>query len=230
MDSISLFAAFGAGIAIFFSPCIFPLIPSYLSYLTGVSFQDMDKIEDEKRKKEIRRVTFFHALCFVMGFSVIFVLLGTAVSALGEFFFKYQTILANIGAVIIIIFGLFILGVLKITPLMKEKKIEYKKKKIGYFSSFIVGATFAFAWTPCVGPILGSILVYAGSTADMIKGVILLSVFSLGLGLPFILASVLLNSFLTFVDKAKKALKVINIVCGAGLILFGILILTGGLR
>lgn len=230
MDNISLFAAFGAGIAIFFSPCIFPLIPSYLSYLTGVSFQDMDKMEDEKRKKEIKRVTVLHSLCFVLGFSIVFIALGTAVSALGEFFFNYQKIFANIGAVIIIIFGLFILGVLKITPLMKEKKIEYRKKKIGYISSLIVGATFAFAWTPCVGPILGSILVYAGSTADMVKGVVLLSVFSLGLGLPFILASVLLNSFLIFVNKAKKALKVINIVCGAGLILFGILILTGGLR
>ena len=230
MDNVSLLASFGAGIAIFFSPCIFPLIPSYLSYLTGVSFQDMDKIEDKQRTKEIRRITFFHSLCFVLGFSVIFILLGTAVSALGQFFYDYQKILANIGAVIIIIFGLFIVGVLKITPLMKEKKITYKKKKIGYFSSFIVGATFAFAWTPCVGPILGSILVYAGSTADMVKGVILLSVFSLGLAIPFMGAAILLNNFLVFVDKAKKVLKYINIICGIGLIIFGVLILTGGLR
>jgi cytochrome c-type biogenesis protein len=229
-SSVSYLVAFWSGVLVFLSPCIFPLIPSYLSYLTGISFKELKGDVTPKERRNIRITTMIHSLMFIIGFTVVFVSLGTTVSYMGKLLFDYQDVLKKISAVIIILFGLMITGVLRIGFLEKEKKIEYRKKSINYFGSLLVGATFAIAWTPCVGPILGSILVYASSTASMKLGVKLLTAFSLGLGVPFFLASLLVNSFLLFSSRIKAYLRWVNIIGGTVLVVFGILILTGGIR
>ena len=229
-SSVSYLVAFVAGFLIFLSPCILPLIPTYISYLTGISFHDLSGEVTREEKKKIRKLTIIHSLMFIIGFSIVFISLGTTVTFMGKALFKFQVILKNIGAVLIILFGLMITGAIKVGFLSKEKRISYKKKNVNYIGSFLVGATFALAWTPCVGPILGSILVYASSTASLKMGIQLLGVFSLGLAVPFFLSALLVNSFLLYFGKIKKYIKWVNIVGGTVLILFGVLILTGGIR
>jgi len=227
-ESISLLMAFGAGALAFLSPCILPLVPVYLSYLTGISFRELSgEVENEKRKK-IKLITAVHSLSFILGFSVIFVLLGAGITFLGRFFVEFQPALKKIGGALIILFALVIMGVIKFPLLNREKKISYKKEGVSVFGSMLVGATFAAAWTPCVGPILGSILVYASSTASLIKGIKLLFAFSLGLGLPFFLSSMAINSFLIYIKKIEKYMRFVTIFAGIILIIFGITLLTGG--
>jgi len=227
---VSFLVSFMAGIMVFFSPCILPLVPSYLSYLTGISFKELSGEVTDQAKKNVRLVTVFHSFFFVIGFSAVFVLLGMTASFLGNLLLEYQNILKIISGIFIIFFGLVITGFIKIGFLQKDKKIEYKKKGTGYLGSFLVGASFAFAWTPCVGPILGSILVYASSEADIKLGFKLLSVFSLGLALPFFIVSFAVNSFLLYMGKIKKYLRWINLIAGIILVVFGISILMGGIR
>jgi cytochrome c-type biogenesis protein len=228
--NVSYLVAFGSGVLIFLSPCIFPLIPSYLSYLTGISFKELKGDITPEDRNKVRIATMIHAIMFIIGFTIVFVALGTTVSYVGKMLFDFQDILKKVSAVIIILFGLMISGILRIGFLEKEKKVGYAKKSISYTGSLLVGATFAIAWTPCVGPILGSILVYASSTASMKLGVKLLTAFSLGLGVPFFISALLLNSFLLFSNKIKNYLRWINMAGGIILVVFGILILTGGIR
>lgn len=227
MESISFLAAFGAGILIFLSPCIFPLIPGYISYLTGVSFKEFSGEITDERKKDVKRLTVLHSLSFVLGFSIIFIALGATATILGKALLEHHIILRKIGGAIIILFGLIIMGVIKIPFMQREKKLSYKKHGISVLGSILVGATFALAWTPCVGPVLGGILVYASSTASVKEGIKLLFAFSLGLGIPFILSAILINSFLTFIKKIEKYLKYVNIGAGLVLLVFGILLLIG---
>jgi len=226
-ENISLIMAFAAGILAFLSPCVLPLVPAYLSYLTGVSFRELSGPATPARKREIRLATVFHALCFILGFSIIFVLLGASVTLLGKLLFQYQEALKKIGGVAIIFFGLVIMNVIKIPILSGEKKFSYKKDSISFLGSIVVGAIFAGAWTPCIGPILGSILIYASSAESTKVGIRLLSAFSLGLGLPFLLAALLVNTFLAYIKKIEKYLRWIKIAAGVILIIFGILMITG---
>lgn len=216
-----------AGVFAFLSPCVLPLIPAYLSYLTGVSFREISGPATPARRRKIRLITVFHALGFILGFSIIFVLLGASVTLLGKLLFEYQVPLKKIGALAIIFFGLVIMDVIKIPILSSEKKFSYKKEGISFLSSVVVGAIFAAAWTPCIGPILGSILIYASSAESARSGIKLLSAFSLGLGLPFFLAALLLNTFLAYIKKIEKYLRWIKIAAGVILIIFGILLITG---
>ncbi len=227
--NISYAVSFIAGFLLFFSPCILPLIPSYISYLTGISFKELSGDLNVAEGKRIRTFTIIHSLLFILGFSVVFVMLGMTVTLMGRFFLEYQSILKKAGAVIIIFFGLTIAGAFKIGILQREKKITYRKKSISYLGSLLVGVTFAFAWTPCVGPVLGSILIYASSTANIRLGFRLLSIFSLGLAIPFFVSSLLVNSFLLYFKKIKNYIKWVNIIAGIILIIFGIAILLGGL-
>ncbi|MFH1790552.1 MAG: cytochrome c biogenesis protein CcdA [Candidatus Omnitrophota bacterium] len=229
-SNISYAVAFAAGMMVFLSPCILPLIPTYLSYLTGMSFKELEGEITPEKKRRIRARTVAHSLMFIIGFSVVFILLGTTVSFLGRLLLDYQRILKTVSAVLIIGFGLMITGALNIGFLQKEKQVQYRKKGTSYIGSLLVGAAFAFAWTPCVGPILGSILVYASSTASVARGITLLSVFSAGLAVPFFLTGFLINSFLLHFNKIKKIMRVINVLGGIILIVFGVLILTGGVR
>ncbi|MDD5438695.1 MAG: cytochrome c biogenesis protein CcdA [Candidatus Omnitrophica bacterium] len=229
-STVSYAIAFISGLLVFMSPCILPLIPTYISYLTGVAFKELTGEITPEIRRRIRLVTVVHSLLFIIGFSVIFVLLGTTVSYAGKMLLHYQVLLKKISAAIIILFGLMITGVFRIAFLEKEHRVEYRKSGVTYLGSFIVGATFAFAWTPCVGLVLGSILAYASSTASVALGVRLLVVFSLGLAIPFFAAALLINSFLLYVKKIRRYIGIINKIGGIILIGFGVLILTGGVR
>jgi len=227
MEQISYLVAFTAGLLVFLSPCILPLIPAYLSYLTGVSFNESSSDNTKKRKRQIMILTIFHALSFIIGFSIVFVALGASLTLLGSLLYEYQPIIKKVGGILIIFFSLMIMGVIKLPFLQKEAKFSYKRESVSFISSFIVGAVFAAAWTPCVGPILGSILVYASSTASIKTGIKLLTVFSIGLAIPFFLAALAMNSLLAYIEKVKKYLRVINVVAGSILLIFGVLLIFG---
>lgn len=230
MADISYAVSFMAGVSVFFSPCILPLIPSYLSYLTGISFKEMSDALTEEKRKGARILTAVHSLLFIAGFSVIFIILGMTVTAVGRLFLEYQDILKKAGALLIILFGLYIAGILKIGALAGERKIPYSKAGVSYAGSFLVGIVFALAWTPCVSPALGAILAYASTTADMMKGLKLLTVFSAGLAIPFFISGLAINSFLLYFGKIKPYIKWVNIISGAILVIFGLAILAGGVR
>ena len=230
MENVSFVMAFTAGFLTFMSPCLLPLIPAYLSYLTGISFGEISGELAEERKRQVKRATIIHSLSFILGFTLVFVALGVGFTFLGQHLVEYQTLMQKIGGILIIFLALVIAGVVKLPFLQKEKKFSYKKEKVTVIGSILVGATFAAAWTPCVGPILGSILVYASSTASIKMGVQLLIAFSLGLAVPFFLSAVLINSFLAYMKKIEKYLRWVKIIVSIVLVVFGILLLTGNFR
>lgn len=227
MKDISFPLAFLAGILSFLSPCVLPLVPSYVSFITGVSFKDLTVGLDKKR---VRYLTMTNSAAFIAGFSTIFITLGISSSAIGKFLFQYMDLIRIIGGILVIIFGLFISGFLKLDFLMKDKKIYLSGKPAGYIGTFIVGMTFAAGWSPCIGPILGTILVYAGSKGSALYGFQLLSVYSLGLAVPFFISALAINVFLSYSPKIAKSMRIIMIVSGLLLIIFGILLLTDQLR
>lgn len=223
-SNLSLFIAFTAGLFTFISPCVLPLIPSYISFITGISFEQLTSAEDFKR---LRRRTVFHSLMFILGFSFIFIALGASATYLGSLLQKYQDWIARIGGGLIILFGLHIAGFIKIKFLQREKRVHIRDKPLGYFGSALVGLTFAAGWTPCIGPILGTILVFASTTENLYRGIFLLASYSLGLALPFFLTSLAVNSLLPYFKKITAHLRLISIISGIFLIAIGILLLTG---
>ena len=223
MKDVSFPFAFLAGILSFLSPCVLPLVPSYVSFITGISFKDLTVSVDRKR---IRYLTITNSVAFISGFSTVFIALGVSSSAIGSFLFEYLDLIRIIGGVLIIIFGLFISGFLKLDFLMKYKKIHLGGKPAGYLGTFIVGMTFAAGWSPCIGPILGTILVYAGSKGSAIYGLKLLAVYSLGLAVPFFISALAINSFLSYSKKLVRYMRMIMIISGVLLIVFGIMLLT----
>jgi len=227
MKDVSFSLAFFAGLLSFLSPCVLPLVPSYISFITGVSFEDLKSSDDRKR---IRFLTITNSLAFICGFSLIFIALGASSSIVGKFLFEYQDQIRIIGGIVVIFFGLFVSGALKLNFLTRERKFHLTGKPAGYIGTFFVGMTFAAAWTPCIGPILGTILVYASSKGSAVYGFKLLSVYSFGLALPFFLSSLMFNSFLSYSVKIRKYMRVIMIVSGLLLIVFGILLLTNNVR
>lgn len=227
MKDVSFSLAFLAGVFSFLSPCVFPLVPSYVSFITGISFEDLKEGAD---RKKIRYLTITNSLAFISGFSLIFIALGASSSAVGRFFFEYQEWIRIIGGVLVIFFGLFVSGVIKLDFLTRERKFHVSGKPAGYVGSFFVGLTFAAAWTPCIGPILGTILLYASSKGSAVYGFKLLSVYSLGLAVPFFLSSLMFNSFLTYSNKIRKYMRGIMIASGLLLIVFGVLLLTNNVR
>ncbi|MBI4684732.1 MAG: sulfite exporter TauE/SafE family protein [Nitrospirae bacterium] len=227
MKDVSFSFAFVAGVLSFLSPCVLPLVPSYVSFITGISFEDLTGGSDRKR---IQRLTIINSLIFICGFSAVFIALGASSSAVGQLFFQYQEWIRIIGGILIIIFGLFIAGFLRLDFLMRDKKIHLSGKPAGYIGTFVIGMTFAAGWTPCIGPILGTILLYASSKGSTIYGLKLLSVYSLGLAVPFFLSSLAMNSFLSYSKKIQRYMRVIMIISGLLLIIFGVMLLTNRLR
>lgn len=219
---IGIAIAFTAGVFSFLSPCVLPLVPSYLTFVTGMSLEDLQEGVN-------RKATFIHSLLFVIGFSSIFILLGASASFLGQFFRAYQDWIARIGGLIIIILGMHLAGVFKLTPLMREKRIHLHDKPAGYLGTLGVGMAFGAGWTPCIGPILGAILTYGATQDTMWAGVGLLSVYSLGLAVPFLVASLALDWFLQTFQKFRKWIPIIEKGSGILLIVLGILLLTGRL-
>ena len=218
--SIGLVAAFMAGIFSFLSPCVLPLVPSYLALVTGMSLEDLQEGVN-------RKATFIHSLLFVLGFSAIFIILGASASFLGQFFKQYELWIARIGGVIIIIFGLHLSGVFKLAPLMREKRIHVSDTPAGYLGTIGVGMAFAAGWTPCLGPVLGAILTYGMSTDTMWAGVGLLTAYSAGLAMPFLVASLALDAFLQGFKRFRRWIPVVEKASGVMLILLGVLLLTG---
>jgi cytochrome c-type biogenesis protein len=227
MKDISFPLAFLAGVLSFLSPCVLPLVPSYVSFITGISFKDLAVGSDRKR---IRYLTMANSAAFIAGFSTVFIALGVSSSAIGKVLFQYVDLIRIIGGIVVIVFGLFISGFLKLDFLMPEKKIHLGGKPAGYIGTFIVGMTFAAGWSPCIGPMLGTILVYAGSKGSALYGFQLLSVYSLGLAVPFFISALAINVFLSYSPKIAKFMRGIMIASGILLIIFGILLLTDQIR
>ena len=217
---LGLAVAFTAGFLSFLSPCVLPLVPSYLAFVTGMSLEDLEGGVD-------RKATFVHGLLFVIGFSAIFVLLGAAASFLGQFFQLYKVWIARIGGVIIIVLGLHLAGVLRLTPLLRERRVHLADKPAGYFGTLGVGAAFGAGWTPCLGPILGAILTYGFAQETMWAGVGLLSVYSLGLAVPFLIAALALDWFLQAFKGFRRWMPFVEKGSGALLVFLGLLLLTG---
>ena len=227
MDSItqvSLFAAFSAGLLSFISPCVLPLVPSYLSYITGLSVENLAKVEERERFKS---AILLNALLFIAGFSTVFIAFGASASLIGQVLYEYQDLIRKIGGILIIIFGLYLLGILKLNFFMTERRLmHFESRPAGYVGSFLIGTAFAAGWTPCVGPVLGTILAYASTTESMSGGVMLLSAYSFGLGLPFFLTAFGMDTFLSYFKSLRSYLGGVSFVSGGLLILVGIMIFT----
>lgn len=223
MQNVSLFIAFTAGLLSFAAPCALPLIPSYISYITGLTFKELT---EDNNKGRIRLITIKHSLLFIAGFFTVFILLGATATFLGKKLGDYQNILRWAGGVIIIFFGFYIMGLVKLNFLSKDRKFVFTKKPGGVLGSFLVGSGFAFGWTACVGPILSAILFYAGTMETVVQGVKLLTAYSFGLALPFFISSLAINSFLGYFQKIKKYMRLIEMISGIFLIIVGVLIIT----
>jgi len=223
VNQVSLLAAFLAGVVSFISPCVLPLVPSYITFITGVSF---DELTAGSVGPRVRRLTIIHSLAFILGFSLVFIALGATATVAGTFLREHQDTLRRVGGVMIIVFGIFLTGLIPIPALSRERKKQLTSKPLGILGSVLVGVTFAAGWTPCIGPILASILIYASTAKTVGTGILLLSVYSLGLGLPFFIASLALNSFLAASRGIRKHLRTIEVASGVVLILFGILLVT----
>lgn len=216
LGNVSLSIAFGAGFLSFFSPCILPLIPVYIMYITGISLEN----ELEKRRWFALKRT----IGFVIGFTIIFMIMGTSASFLGKIFVKNKEIFSKISGILIIVFGLKMTGVINLKFLNMEKKFTAPRKTTNWFSSILMGMAFAAGWTPCFGPVLASILIYAGGSAAISKGIYLLLIYSIGMAIPFILTALFINVFSKFIIKAEKFIKYIPKISGLIMIVFGILV------
>jgi cytochrome c-type biogenesis protein len=223
-NEVSILIAFSAGVLSFLSPCILPLFPSYITYITGRSFED---IKTSGKSSDITKLTVVNSLFFILGFSIIFVLMGIALAYFGSFLGIKRIWLERAGGVLIILFGLDIMGVFKIGFLSQGKGIRLKRKNFGYFGSLLVGMAFAFGWTPCVGPILSSILIYAATLESLPKAVTLLLAYSAGLGLPFLIAGLAINQFLFLFAKFKNFMRFASVVSGVFLVAIGVLLFSG---
>ncbi|MCL4476341.1 MAG: cytochrome c biogenesis protein CcdA [Nitrospirae bacterium] len=224
MENVSLFMAFGGGLLSFFSPCVLPVIPSYVSYITGISFEDLTGEQDRGR---IRKTTLKNSIFFIAGFSLIFILLGASSSFLGAMLSEYQGLIRKAGGVMIVVMGLYIAGILKIGFLSREKRLHLQNKPAGLLGSFLVGTAFAAGWTPCIGPVLGSILLYASTAGSVASGIELLTAYALGLGIPFLFTSLAINTALSYFRKINRSMRVISAVSGLFLVVVGIMLFTG---
>jgi cytochrome c-type biogenesis protein len=215
--SVSLPGAFAAGFLSFLSPCVLPLIPSYVGFLTGLSVEEL----------QVRRgVALLHAVWFILGFSLIFVALGATASAFGLLLLRYQVWLGRVGGVLVVLFGLYLLGVLRPAFLMRERRVQLAHKPAGLVGSAIVGVTFGAAWTPCIGPILGAILTLAATEASVGRGAVLLAVYALGLALPFLFTALALDRFLVWFQRFRPYIVWVDRIAGALLVLLGLLLVT----
>ncbi|UCE71573.1 MAG: sulfite exporter TauE/SafE family protein [Nitrospiraceae bacterium] len=222
MTQVGYVGAFLGGVLSFLSPCVLPLIPSYVSFITGMSFDDFRHGD----KARVRKLTIINSSAFVVGFSTVFILLGVSSSVIGKFFAYYYDQIRIVGGIIIILFGLYVMGILKVGFMMSEHRVHLKSKPRGYMGSFLVGLTFGAGWTPCIGPILGTILLIAITTGSAMQGFKLLVVYSAGLAIPFITTALLINWFLSHFSQIQRYMRLIMIISGLLLIAFGIILLT----
>jgi cytochrome c-type biogenesis protein len=216
--ALGILVAFAAGLLSFLSPCVLPLVPSYIGFLTGMTLPEM---------KGRRRAALLHAVLFVGGFSLVFILLGASATALGRALNYYQVWLQRIGGVLIILFGLLCLGAFRWGLLNQERRLHLDRKPVGYLGSALVGMAFAAGWTPCIGPVLGGILGLAATSAEVSRGMLLLAVYSAGLALPFLIAALAMDWFLDWFQRFRGFLPWVMRISGALLVLVGVLLVTG---
>jgi cytochrome c-type biogenesis protein len=223
MQNVTIVAALAAGMLSFLSPCVLPLVPPYLVYLTGTS---LARLADTESKSRARGRTVLAAVVFVLGFSTVFVALGASASVIGAVLRAYSSDLAIVAGIAIIIMGLHFLGITPIAWLMREKRLDVAKP-VGLWGAYLMGLAFAFGWTPCIGPILAAILAVAASEATVAKGAGMLAIYSLGLGIPFIVAAFAVGSFAAFLARFRAHLGLVEKAMGGLLVLTGIAFLTG---
>lgn len=218
--SITFAAAFAAGVLSFLSPCVLPIVPGYLGFITGMSL-------DELRTGTSRRAVLVPALFFVAGFSLIFLLLGASATLIGQVLKVYQDWIARIGGVLIIIFGLHLLGVLRVAALMRERRLHLSRRPAGYAGAAVAGVAFGAGWTPCLGPVLGMLLTYAAARATLGGGMLLLGSYALGLAVPFLIAAAATGIFLRTSQRLRGAIPVIEKTSGVILVVVGLLLVSG---
>jgi cytochrome c-type biogenesis protein len=216
-SGVGITIAFTAGLLSFLSPCVLPLVPSYVTFITGLSVEDVTKA---------RRAALVHSLLFILGFTIIFMLLGAGATTIGLVVKQQRVWLARVGGLLIIVFGLYLVGVLNINAFMRERRVHLADKPMGYLGTVLVGIAFGAGWSPCIGPILGAILTYTASEADLQRGMVLLLSYSMGLAIPFIAAALAVDWFLTAFTKFRKYLGYVQKVAGVLLIAVGILMVT----
>jgi len=215
-----------AGLLSFLSPCVLPLIPSYITYITGLSFADL---QAEHPSHIVRQKAVLHSIAFICGFTLIFVLLGASATFLGSFLASHAVLIRKIGGILVILFGVHITGLVPIGFLMREKRVTIHHKPAGYVGSFLVGLAFAAGWTPCIGPILAAILMVAATSEKVYEGIVLLLLYSLGLGIPFLLSSLAMHQFLTLFNRFRRHIRIFEIITGLFLIVVGVLIYSNWL-
>jgi cytochrome c-type biogenesis protein len=209
--------AFSAGLLSFLSPCVLPLIPSYVTFITGLSLDDV---------QHQRRSALIHGTLFVLGFTLIFLALGAGAPMLGQSLLQYRDWISRVGGVVIIVFGHYLLGFLNIGFMSRERRFHVADKPVGYLGTLVVGIAFGAGWTPCIGPILGSILVYTSTQADLGRGMWLLLAYSLGLAVPFLASAVAIDRFTAFFQRVRPQMVLVSRISGAVLIVIGILLVT----
>src|SRR4051812_41031912 len=231
-ENVTLLAAFGAGILSFISPCVLPLIPGYLSYISGLSLDEMRGTPGRAAAVAVaapphaRRRVLISSLAFILGFSLVFVALGASASAIGHFVLAKKSLFSKLAGAVIIIFGLHTMGVLRIEWLYQEKRVQTQRKPGGPFGALLVGIAFAFGWTPCIGPILAGILAIAATRNGVGEGVRLLAAYSLGLGVPFFATALAINRFFGALARIRRHYHAIELASGAMLVVIGVLIFT----
>jgi len=223
MTDINILVAFTAGIFSFLSPCVLPIIPSYLSFVSGVSLQEMRAAQVASH---IRKRVLLNSLAFILGFSLVFISLGASASFLSGFFLSYRSVIRVLGGVFILAVGIYLMGFVKISVLDRYVQVHLQDKPAGYFGSALVGMTFGAAWIPCVGPILGAILTLAATSSEIGTGIFYLGTYAAGLALPFFLSAVAVNSFFEFSQKFRRYLQTVHMTAGILLIIVGILLIT----
>jgi cytochrome c-type biogenesis protein len=227
-SDVSVWIALTAGVLSFFSPCVLPLIPSYLTYITGLSF---GQLQDEHPGPKVRLVVLTHSLLFILGFSTVFISLGGLVGLASASFQEHLRAgliwVERLGGLLILLFGIHLTGLFHFGVLLGERRVHLHSKPSGYFGTFVVGLAFAAGWTPCIGPILASILMIAATSGQAGRGIWLLAVYSAGLGIPFLVSGLLFHQFLTFFKHFRKHIRLTEIITGVLLIAVGLLLMLG---
>jgi len=220
MESVGVVVAFTAGLLSFFSPCVLPLIPSYVSFITGL------ELDDVQRAKHTALV---HSILFVVGFTLVFLALGATATLIGQLFIRQRDWVSRIGGVLVIVFGLYLLGAFNLGAFARERRVHVARKPMGYLGTVLVGMAFAAGWTPCIGPILGAVLTYTASAADLHRGLLLLLSYAMGLALPFVAAALMIDRFIPMFQKYRRGMAVVTRLSGVLLIIVGVLMITGSM-
>jgi cytochrome c-type biogenesis protein len=215
-------AAFVAGLVSFLSPCVLPLVPGYVSLISGAGVEEL-----QSQETRLFRKVMLNSVAFIMGFSVVFITLGAISTEVGQLLARYKSILAQVAGVVIILFGLHLTGVFRINALYADKRLHSVKGSSTVFGAFVIGFAFAFGWTPCVGPILAVILGFAAEQDSVAKGILLLTIYSLGLAVPFLLTSLLMERFLKFYSRFRTHMHALEVASGALLVVLGVLLVIG---